>query len=128
MQINKKPSPYLLTPGPLTTSLATKKAMLNDIGSWDNDFKQITQEIREKLIQILSKWTVRAPEPPPDHQSQLPKTLPTSCSDGFTRGHAGSPFLYRFVYFSMLMKQYYFQRTQRCDFCEKQPKGVHPEV
>ena len=30
--------PYLLTPGPLTTSLATKQAMLRDCGSWDADF------------------------------------------------------------------------------------------
>ena len=27
--------PILLTPGPLTTSLATKVAMLRDWGSWD---------------------------------------------------------------------------------------------
>ena len=31
--------PYLLTPGPLTTSRRTKQAMLRDWGSWDADFK-----------------------------------------------------------------------------------------
>ena len=44
---------YLLTPGPLTTSKLTKEAMLRDVGSWDSDFKQITSEIREKLVNIL---------------------------------------------------------------------------
>ena len=72
MQINKKPSPYLLTPGPLTTSLATKKAMLNDIGSWDNDFKQITQEIREKLIQILLETSTQNPSLTSDPYIAIP--------------------------------------------------------
>ena len=43
----------ILTPGPLTTSKLTKQAMLRDIGSWDSDFKKITSEIREKLVNIL---------------------------------------------------------------------------
>ena len=43
---------YLLTPGPLTTSLATKQAMLRDWGSWDADFNQITGRIRERLVAI----------------------------------------------------------------------------
>ncbi|MGE6791357.1 2-aminoethylphosphonate-pyruvate transaminase [Pseudomonas guineae] len=42
--------PYLLTPGPLTTSLATKQAMLSDWGSWDADFNRITAEIRQGLL------------------------------------------------------------------------------
>ncbi|ERI50931.1 2-aminoethylphosphonate:pyruvate aminotransferase [Pseudomonas sp. EGD-AK9] len=42
--------PYLLTPGPLTTSLATKQAMLRDWGSWDADFNRITAEIRQGLL------------------------------------------------------------------------------
>src|SRR6185436_18700602 len=44
---------YLLTPGPLSTSLATKQAMLRDWGSWDADFNQITGRIREELVRIL---------------------------------------------------------------------------
>ena len=36
--------PYLLTPGPLTTSYAVKEAMLRDWGSWDDDFRGITLE------------------------------------------------------------------------------------
>ncbi|SNS56947.1 2-aminoethylphosphonate--pyruvate transaminase [Pseudomonas segetis] len=42
--------PFLLTPGPLTTSLATKQAMLRDWGSWDGDFNQVTAEIRQGLL------------------------------------------------------------------------------
>lgn len=42
--------PYLLTPGPLTTSAATKQAMLSDWGSWDADFNRITAEICENLL------------------------------------------------------------------------------
>ena len=34
--------PILLTPGPLTTSLATKTAMLRDWGSWDAAFNAVT--------------------------------------------------------------------------------------
>lgn len=42
--------PYLLTPGPLTTSMATKQAMLSDWGSWDADFNRITTEICQGLL------------------------------------------------------------------------------
>jgi 2-aminoethylphosphonate-pyruvate transaminase len=45
--------PYLLTPGPLTTSLRTRQAMLRDWGSWDADFNSITGRIRERLLQIV---------------------------------------------------------------------------
>jgi 2-aminoethylphosphonate-pyruvate transaminase len=43
---------YLLTPGPLTTSLATKQAMLRDWGSRDTDFIAITRRIRDRLLTI----------------------------------------------------------------------------
>jgi 2-aminoethylphosphonate-pyruvate transaminase len=45
--------PYLLTPGPLTTSLRTRQSMLRDWGSWDVDFNTITGRIRERLLQIV---------------------------------------------------------------------------
>lgn len=45
--------PILLTPGPLTTTLATKTALLNDWGSWDADFNQITADICHRLVTIL---------------------------------------------------------------------------
>ena len=45
--------PILLTPGPLTTSLATKAAMLRDWGSWDSAFNDVTAEVRAKLLDIV---------------------------------------------------------------------------
>ena len=45
--------PILLTPGPLTTSLATKSAMLRDWGSWDAAFNAVTADLRRKLIAII---------------------------------------------------------------------------
>ncbi|MBK8535052.1 MAG: 2-aminoethylphosphonate--pyruvate transaminase [Candidatus Competibacteraceae bacterium] len=44
--------PYLLTPGPLTTSLATKSAMLRDWGSWDSDFNELTAAICRRLLAV----------------------------------------------------------------------------
>src|SRR5947208_11674443 len=46
--------PILLTPGPLTTSLATKSAMLRDWGSWDSSFNAVTARVRERLIAIVN--------------------------------------------------------------------------
>ena len=43
----------LLTPGPLTTSLRTKLAMLKDWGSWDSDFIAITAQVRQSLLDIV---------------------------------------------------------------------------
>ncbi|KIC08025.1 2-aminoethylphosphonate--pyruvate aminotransferase [Leisingera sp. ANG-M1] len=47
--------PYLLTPGPLTTSYAVKEAMLRDWGSWDDDFRGMTREIRSRLLALLGE-------------------------------------------------------------------------
>jgi len=44
--------PILLTPGPLTTSLATKVAMLNDWGSWDTEFNALTAQVCRRLVAI----------------------------------------------------------------------------
>lgn len=44
--------PYLLTPGPLTTSAAVKRAMLRDWGSWDGEFRAMTAELRRRLLAI----------------------------------------------------------------------------
>jgi 2-aminoethylphosphonate-pyruvate transaminase len=46
--------PILLTPGPLTTSLATKTAMLRDWGSWDASFNAVTARVRERLTAIIN--------------------------------------------------------------------------
>lgn len=42
----------LLTPGPLTTSVKVKHAMLKDVGSRDYEFMGTVKEIREKLLDI----------------------------------------------------------------------------
>jgi 2-aminoethylphosphonate-pyruvate transaminase len=44
--------PILLTPGPLTTALQTRMAMLRDWGSWDSHFNAITAVVRERVLAI----------------------------------------------------------------------------
>jgi len=44
--------PWLLTPGPLTTSMATKEAMLHDWGSRDATFIETNQRVRDNLLKI----------------------------------------------------------------------------
>ena len=44
---------YLLTPGPLTTSPLIKQAMLRDWGSWDEDFRGMTRQLRQQLLAML---------------------------------------------------------------------------
>ena len=46
--------PYLLTPGPLTTSYAVKQAMLRDWGSWDGDFRAVTAQMRKMLLDMVN--------------------------------------------------------------------------
>lgn len=44
--------PWLLTPGPLTTSAAVKRAMLHDLGSRDRAFIDLTRRVRAGLLHI----------------------------------------------------------------------------
>jgi 2-aminoethylphosphonate-pyruvate transaminase len=44
--------PYLLTPGPLTTSRGVKLAMLADYGSRDIEFRAIVKKIRATLLEL----------------------------------------------------------------------------
>jgi 2-aminoethylphosphonate-pyruvate transaminase len=44
--------PWLLTPGPLTTSPSVKEAMLHDLGSRDGGFIAINRRMRERLVAI----------------------------------------------------------------------------
>jgi 2-aminoethylphosphonate-pyruvate transaminase len=46
--------PYLLTPGPLTTSLTVKQAMLHDYGSRDATFIELNAHILERLVEIVN--------------------------------------------------------------------------
>lgn len=45
-------APLLLTPGPLTTSESVKQTMMVDHGTWDDDYKQVTQQIRQELLAV----------------------------------------------------------------------------
>jgi len=45
--------PILLTPGPLTTSLETKQAMLRDWGSWDVSFNRMTTSMCADLVEVV---------------------------------------------------------------------------
>ena len=42
----------LLTPGPLTTTETVKREMMADHCTWDDDYKQITQNIRRGLLKL----------------------------------------------------------------------------
>lgn len=42
----------LLTPGPLTTTKSVKQAMMVDHCTWDQEYKTITQDIRQKLLTL----------------------------------------------------------------------------
>ena len=42
----------LFTPGPLTTSLAVKQAMLHDAGSWHFEFNALVASVRERLLKL----------------------------------------------------------------------------
>jgi 2-aminoethylphosphonate-pyruvate transaminase len=46
--------PWLLTPGPLTTSPGIKQAMLHDYGSRDTHFIAVNRRVRERLIEIVN--------------------------------------------------------------------------
>ncbi len=45
--------PWLLTPGPLTTSPSVKQAMLHDYGSRDGHFIAVNRRVRERLLDII---------------------------------------------------------------------------
>ncbi len=49
---NSSHSPYLLTPGPLTTHPRVKQAMQKDWGSWDSDFQNLTHQVRMSILDI----------------------------------------------------------------------------
>ncbi|MEM6847231.1 MAG: 2-aminoethylphosphonate--pyruvate transaminase [Pseudomonadota bacterium] len=47
--------PYLLTPGPLTTAQSVKEAMLQDFGSWDDDFRAMTRGLRRAILALIGQ-------------------------------------------------------------------------
>ncbi|MCL4787121.1 MAG: 2-aminoethylphosphonate--pyruvate transaminase [Verrucomicrobia bacterium] len=42
----------LFTPGPLTTSLSVKQAMLHDAGSWHFEFNALVASVRDRLLKL----------------------------------------------------------------------------
>ena len=44
----------LFTPGPLTTSLSVKQAMLHDAGSWHFEFNAKVKWVREKILEVAA--------------------------------------------------------------------------
>jgi len=46
--------PYLLTPGPLTTSMTVKEAMLRDWGSRDVAFIELNRRVRSRLLALAN--------------------------------------------------------------------------
>ncbi len=52
-QLPRSPQDKLLfTPGPLTTSMTVKQAMLRDLGPRDHEFRRIIAEVREGLLEV----------------------------------------------------------------------------
>lgn len=48
-------NPYLLlTPGPLSTSMGVKSAMLKDWCTWDDDYNNIVQDVRRQLVSLAT--------------------------------------------------------------------------
>ena len=45
--------PFLLTPGPFTTTRATKEAMLRDWGSRDGEFIAMNARVRRRLVELV---------------------------------------------------------------------------
>lgn len=52
MQLPTPKDQLLYTPGPLTTSLSVKQAMLHDAGSWHWEFNAKVASIRERLLKL----------------------------------------------------------------------------
>ena len=51
-EVTASGDPWLLTPGPLTTSETVKGAMLRDLGSRDGRFIALNRRVRERLVAL----------------------------------------------------------------------------
>lgn len=52
--VNASGDPLLLTPGPLSTSLTVKQAMLHDYGSRDTNFSKMNREVLERILSLIN--------------------------------------------------------------------------
>jgi len=51
-------NPYLLlTPGPISTTKSVKATMLRDWCTWDDEYKDLVQDLRSKLLKLATKST-----------------------------------------------------------------------
>jgi len=59
MDIENLPdNPYLLlTPGPISTTKSVKAVMLRDWCTWDNEYKDLVQNLRSRLLKLSTKNT-----------------------------------------------------------------------
>lgn len=59
MDIENLPdNPYLLlTPGPISTTKSVKATMLRDWCTWDDEYKNLVQDLRYKLLRLATKNT-----------------------------------------------------------------------
>ena len=59
MDIENLPdNPYLLlTPGPISTTKSVKATMLRDWCTWDDEYKDLVQDLRSKLLKLATKST-----------------------------------------------------------------------
>ena len=62
--------PFLLTPGPLSTAFDVKEAMLKDWGSWDDDFRAMTRELRKRKCERSTRDKLNSPGRPPVWQRE----------------------------------------------------------
>ncbi|MCR8643074.1 2-aminoethylphosphonate--pyruvate transaminase [Paenibacillus sp. N1-5-1-14] len=54
----RQDNPYvLLTPGPLSTTPTVKGAMMRDWCTWDDDYNNLVQEVRQKLVSLATPQT-----------------------------------------------------------------------
>ena len=54
-------TPYLLlTPGPLSTSPSVKRAMMRDLSTWDDDYNEIVQDVRRRLVTLAGGGALTA--------------------------------------------------------------------
>ena len=93
---NYSRDPILLTPGPLTTSLATKTAMLRDWGSWDAAFNAVTAAVRRKLMDVVGAPAThtcipcRAAGRSPSRERSTPWCRATATCWCWSTGHTAS--------------------------------------
>ena len=79
----------LLTPGPLTTSLSTKEAMLHDWGSRDKEFIDLNNSIRLSLKELCEENKLNIYYPPVSLCGDNAAMIGWACLQRFKIGYKG---------------------------------------